>query len=456
VKNKNLIMKKTITLLLLVAVTSLSTFAAKPDLKKFREAIRKSMQAQPSQNSSAGRATESRKIADVYYNSGTKQDSTHYIYNNNFPPYADNDPFYYYFFGDKDKFDSLTYFDNGGVSGTVKVNYSNQIATTYIYRKGTSGDRYSFGYDAQGRFNQYTYDSLTTGGVWDTQGKASITYDAAGKVDSLNSYNYVAGNFVASYRSKLNYNGAGLLATEFSYEYKASQWVLESRYEYTYNGSGKETLRISYSNDNSVFALRDSAITTYPQADIVLETQFYFEADTINGGGKEKKVLNGANQPVVEIYQAYYDASTKQWMPATYFDPNTQQMIAKDDTNNIYTYNSFGQEVYNYYETDLLSYAKNYYETYNAVSGVSENNTVLGAKLYPNPVQHQLNVSLENIGQDEVAVAIFNANGQVVKNYNMPVEKQLQLNIAELPVGMYAISINHSGKQFSSRFIKTN
>jgi len=190
-------MKKQATLLLCITALFFTAQAGigKPDFKKIRQAITKSILAQQNatDQGGAGRATASRLVASSYFSS-SYDDSTRYYYNNNYPNYAESNILAGFF--DEFKFDStVTYDNNGVVESTQKQTFVNQTATELIYRYGAEGVRYTVGYDAQGRFKQYTYDTLTTVGVWDLIEKAVITYNVFGKIDSSNNYVYVAGAF---------------------------------------------------------------------------------------------------------------------------------------------------------------------------------------------------------------------------------------------------------------------
>ena len=64
-------------------------------------------------------------------------------------------------------------------------------------------------------------------------------------------------------------------------------------------------------------------------------------------------------------------------------------------------------------------------------------------KIYPNPFNNEVNISLEN--SEKAELEILDMNGRLVSKKSLN-EKKNAVNTAGLNAGMYLFKINHSGK----------
>lgn len=77
--------------------------------------------------------------------------------------------------------------------------------------------------------------------------------------------------------------------------------------------------------------------------------------------------------------------------------------------------------------------------------------------LFPNPVDTHLNVKLLSDNNKQVAIDIYNVNGRIVKQFTngFSLSKTFQIDIADLPSGMYVVRIsNAKGVVKSHKIIK--
>ena len=70
--------------------------------------------------------------------------------------------------------------------------------------------------------------------------------------------------------------------------------------------------------------------------------------------------------------------------------------------------------------------------------------------VFPNPAHDVLNVESE---QPIVVLSLFNAMGQNLQNW-MPSDNTVQLNLSDLPSGVYFLKINTLESSLSYKFIK--
>ena len=75
------------------------------------------------------------------------------------------------------------------------------------------------------------------------------------------------------------------------------------------------------------------------------------------------------------------------------------------------------------------------------------------AKAYPNPVQNTLNIQLEN-NQGETTIQVINLNGQIVEQINVFDQNVIQVQMENIPAGIYFVKINTETQSSTVRIIK--
>ncbi len=86
-----------------------------------------------------------------------------------------------------------------------------------------------------------------------------------------------------------------------------------------------------------------------------------------------------------------------------------------------------------------------------AVVGVSEaSSTTL--QVYPNPVRDRLSIQLP--GEGTFRVLIYNMQGGLVLQQSTTNEAPLEVRVADLPEGMYGISVHSGGRVMTGKFVK--
>lgn len=68
--------------------------------------------------------------------------------------------------------------------------------------------------------------------------------------------------------------------------------------------------------------------------------------------------------------------------------------------------------------------------------------------LYPNPVKNILSVSNLGNSGEKIMIDIYSANGSLVKNITAKRENALQINVSNLPTGIYLLKINYKTYKF--------
>ncbi len=71
--------------------------------------------------------------------------------------------------------------------------------------------------------------------------------------------------------------------------------------------------------------------------------------------------------------------------------------------------------------------------------------------VFPNPANQMITIELEQ--NDEAVINVFNMNGQQVKGLRSNFGKRLQMNVNDLPAGMYVVQALQGGKVYAQQII---
>ncbi len=77
--------------------------------------------------------------------------------------------------------------------------------------------------------------------------------------------------------------------------------------------------------------------------------------------------------------------------------------------------------------------------------------------LYPNPADNHISIALNMTNDAPVVVSIFDIQGKKMKEQLLPSGSNIDINIPELPRGVYMVKVNHSITREilgSARFLK--
>jgi hypothetical protein len=87
----------------------------------------------------------------------------------------------------------------------------------------------------------------------------------------------------------------------------------------------------------------------------------------------------------------------------------------------------------------------------NSASAINQTASETGFIIYPNPATETLNISFMNNAADKQQIEIYNSMGSLIKE--MIISEPTQLNIANLPNGLYFVRLKNNS-QLIQKFIK--
>jgi WD40 repeat protein len=90
------------------------------------------------------------------------------------------------------------------------------------------------------------------------------------------------------------------------------------------------------------------------------------------------------------------------------------------------------------------------------LTDVEETANVNDIQLYPNPTKDHLNIVIPNYSHRINSIDIYNLMGSKIQSLSatLALESEYQIDLGELPIGLYLIKVNYPEKSFSKTFIK--
>ena len=334
-------------------------------------------------------------------------------------------------------------------------------------------------YNAQGLVEEIYRSRYQDDGTWELFEKQVLTYDTDSHLVLSLIYDYGDGNWVESAKQTWDYEGGLLLAYTY-YHHIAGEWMPSSKTEYVYNTDGlciEETE--SQLTGQGVWHPDSRIVYQYDDQQRCIEKAEYIAwyDDSWAGQKKYNYEYDESSNLLTEIHYAYQPV-TQDW---TYQTKIEYQYDADNNCTDYYAY-------YIYYEGDDWNLEETYHLTYGSETveeisglalfwelfefeipihskvnqfvmdedgylngidfhysstvGVAEQNDN-SLTLWPNPASETVHVD----GIDVAEVQIYNALGQLVKT----VRNSNEVNVADLPKGVYFLTIGNETRKFVVR-----
>ena len=87
-------------------------------------------------------------------------------------------------------------------------------------------------------------------------------------------------------------------------------------------------------------------------------------------------------------------------------------------------------------------------------SALALSNNDKSLKVFPNPTSNNIKIEFQDVINEAVLIQISNLLGQVIYYEEIWVDRSIDLNLSELPIGTYNLLVSTSKLQFFERFIK--
>lgn len=104
---------------------------------------------------------------------------------------------------------------------------------------------------------------------------------------------------------------------------------------------------------------------------------------------------------------------------------------------------------------DLYSAGEGFLNRWKCITSVENNNVSSWVKIYPNPARDVLNIKLEVQGDGEFEYRITNITGQELRKVKFLNLTSIQIDIQDIPSGLYQIEVTHKTKgKAQKKFVK--
>lgn len=88
-----------------------------------------------------------------------------------------------------------------------------------------------------------------------------------------------------------------------------------------------------------------------------------------------------------------------------------------------------------------------------STTGISDLSSATRVNVFPNPASETVMIDLSSFSTDIVTISVLDQLGREVKNENVS-SKNIEMNIAALPEGVYTITMSSDSQRAVSRFVK--
>ncbi len=304
------------------------------------------------------------------------------------------------------------------------------------------------------------------------EGKVENLY-SNNRLDSLNSYEYVSGQYNLTGTGKYIYDNNGNLIIERGYIQGMASATAEQHYFYDasnrlikdssffYNGGTASTTYVivyDYDGAGNLLTLTGYDYSTGSKNTYV-KIHYYYDANNKLIGDSTSTVVN-PNVKQTHLYT--YDGQGRiATTTAETISSNNGTLLSHDSTIESYSYTSFGY--IDYYNSDrhdvrgvlprVYDSTQYYYAMYFPVNANSVAKQTSDLVAYPVPSSDFINLKWEAEKTTAITGRIVNMYGQVVQQWsdNADGVYYKSINVANLSAGNYYIVIAADGKQIEKK-----
>jgi len=345
--------------------------------------------------------------------------------------------------------------------------------------------------DDNGNVSSYIYYEYNeASGNLEPNIKTVLSYNEKNLIINKEEYNYDNNSWNKQVKYGYEYNDNGQLTIEYEYSVDDGEWKLDAKTNYNYENNNNLISKISFNWIDSDWELSEKYEYTYENNNLVKENYHIWSNNTWNINSVKKYSYNDNNDMIQEIYYSYttegniiynykhtytfdnnHNTLTEidyQWNTGSWLENKKYEIFYNMNyllTQSIQPF-EFDLEIgagNNNIITSVKGYSKSnndwsqiatttlYYSEHDLVS-TQEKQSTENIKVYPNPASNYINVSFANNTKDAILFNLFNIQGQIV--LSKTIKNNEQINISNLPKGMYLYNILVNGDVFSGKICK--
>jgi hypothetical protein len=312
----------------------------------------------------------------------------------------------------------------------------------------------------------YTYNSsnkMTTmilqnwnGTSWAPVSQDVYSYNANGKlvIDQYQQWNSLTSMFDIASQRTYYYDASNNKINETDQVYSGGSPTYSNQWAYTYSATN-QLLTTTFNTWTGVWSPSTLTTNTYDSSgnmiNVLYQTYDGVTTSWVNSTLDIYSGFTGNHLPALDIRQNWNGTGSGTWDNAIQY---------------MFTYNSYGQmtsstgqswNIVGVFEFALGDPMANYYyQTYGTVNEVkSITNKGGDAKLYPVPSSDVLNVDLTWNEAQAASIAIYDAQGKVVRQWSTPVATSYSstVSVNNLSEGVYFMQINGTEGQIVKKIV---
>ena len=209
--------------------------------------------------------------------------------------------------------------------------------------------------------------------------------------------------------------------------------------------------RVFYTND-SAFVLLKIWNTAFPNDDPVHVEQIYlFELSELEGTYFILSDFVKVDYGFYVGFEIFYQQPQDTFALAVRTPTSAQKNTAFTRFNNVWQPLTFGSTELN----TGLELAVRVFDYYPDIQDTSKFGKFTAISIYPNPAHETIQLLIKSFVEGKVSVLVYNMQGAVVLDKTLiNPEKNIPLNIALLPEGVYIIQVAANENTFTQKFIK--
>lgn len=253
---------------------------------------------------------------------------------------------------------------------------------------------------------------------------------------------------------------------------RMGEFVVDSiTYKNTIDESGKVTSIVEEHHSNN--PSKDSTVYLYgPNGNLRYVDKYYFQDSIITHDRSEFSYYQDSLEHTVKTHVSEESFNYQVWIVDKGYD-SLSRMVYYYDQEPIADEGSFSRQYLIHYDSlgllreweywegsyehDLRQHRKLIFFWPSAVYKEEISDWESPLVVYPNPVEHKLNIVLPTVSHEQFEMLIFNISGRIVRYEILPPgQPQYSIDVSGLDKGGYVIRVQTSNNAWVRRFIKAN
>lgn len=280
-------------------------------------------------------------------------------------------------------------------------------------------------------------DQTWSGTEWVNEDKYIYEYDSDGNCTTVIIQDGMGASWENDVRNLLTYNDDGHVSEYVSQDWIGGAWENDRKFYFTYTTAGKITTYIEQSWSAGAWENEQRRTYTFTDGRVTLLLLESFDGSDWNNEAKANYVYDGDDDNT-EIIVQNWDLVGSSW-------ENESKMIM--EYNDYQQATSLSMQTWNageFWESTVgaMKYVL-YYEVYDDGNGIESEGQPIEVRIYPNPANELLHISIPTVRATPISISIFDINGRICLTQSVTsFSGQTTMDVSRLPAGSYILKTN--------------